>query len=543
MDGLHIHNDRPRPWLTTYVDPSTRLESIAGSVTVTTKPEFAAAACGVEAGKPSDVADLGAVSVACDTAGTAATSPPPPVTRAEWPTDEWRSATPESQGMSSSGLARAAKLVEHYNLGGGAINATHFKANSHADAFLVVRGGRIVAEHYWGSTNATTMHDLESTTKSISSALIAHAIQRKLLSVKTPVSKYYDIKPLTAAAGSKPLLMENVLAMSAGMNGTYWEDRTWFGHCRDWNRAFRQGTGPDGVETGRFVAEHGLLKTPGSSFVYSWCNTGLASGIFKQVTGKGLAAYASQPGGLFEKIGIRNGTFRWMGNKYGENELDGSSYHTARNVARFGYLMLNGGRWAGEQLLDADYVAAINRPTPAGVGGCANYSHFFWHKPIGGVPDDAYVAYGGGGQFVVVIPSLDLVVVSFFGGRMATFNPPADIESWPPNATEYLPKPGVDVVADTGPISGKSSPNGDGLCAGASGWNFSFVEPPPTKITPAAPGKQFPGSVSCGGSGAAPNWSHNPPADLLTTMVASVVAAVQGPPRRLKHTDDTGLSG
>ena len=71
MDGLHIHNDRPRPWLTTYVDPSTRLESIAGTVTVTTKPEFAAKACGVEAGKPSDVADLGAVSVACDTAGTA----------------------------------------------------------------------------------------------------------------------------------------------------------------------------------------------------------------------------------------------------------------------------------------------------------------------------------------------------------------------------------------------------------------------------------------------------------------------------------------
>ena len=68
MDGLHIHNDRPRPWLTTYVDPSTRLESIAGSVTVTTKPEFASKACGVEAGKPSDVADLGAVSVACDSA-------------------------------------------------------------------------------------------------------------------------------------------------------------------------------------------------------------------------------------------------------------------------------------------------------------------------------------------------------------------------------------------------------------------------------------------------------------------------------------------
>eukprot|EP01052_Picozoa_sp_SAG31_P031052 SAG31_NODE_3250_length_4490_cov_3.521977_5_plen_393_part_00 len=334
-----------------------------------------------------------------------AAAAPAPVPRSYWPTSAWRSATPESQGMSSAALKRAAKLVEFYNLNAELKGGTA-EMTSHADAFMVVKGGYIVAEHYWGSTTNETMHDLESTTKSISSALIAHAIKRGVpklrLGVKTPVSKFYDIKVLTPAAASAPLLLENVISMSGGMNGSYWGTqpggREWFGHCRDWNRAFRQGTGPDAVESGQFVADHGLLKKPGSSFVYSWTNTGLASGIFTKATGMSLAAWATRPGGLFEQIGIRNGTFRWMTNKFGESQFDGMSYHKLRNLARFGLLMVSGGSWDGEQLLDEDYVKAISKPTPNSVGGCADYRHFFWHKPLGGVPKDAMITWGGGGQ-------------------------------------------------------------------------------------------------------------------------------------------------
>jgi len=220
-------------------------------------------------------------------------APPPP--RSYWPTSPWRSATPESQGMDSAASQRAAKLVEFYNLNADVDSHGSATMSSHADAFAVVKGGYIVAERYWGSTNNATMQDLESTTKSISCALIAHAIKRGILSAKTPVSKFYDVKALTPAAASAPLLLENVVSMSGGMNGSYWKDRSWFGHCRDWNRACRQGTGPDGVESRQFVADHGALKRPGSSFVYSWTNTGLASGMFTKAAGMGLAAYATQP--------------------------------------------------------------------------------------------------------------------------------------------------------------------------------------------------------------------------------------------------------
>jgi hypothetical protein len=65
LDGLTIITDLPRAWLTTYVDPSTRLKSIAGAVKVVTRKEFAEVACGVNAGKASDKQDLGAVMVTC----------------------------------------------------------------------------------------------------------------------------------------------------------------------------------------------------------------------------------------------------------------------------------------------------------------------------------------------------------------------------------------------------------------------------------------------------------------------------------------------
>ena len=108
----------------------------------------------------------------------------------------------------------------------------------------------------------------------------------------------------------------------------------------------------------------------------------------------------------------------------------------------------------------------------------------------------------------VMVPSLDLVVISFFGGRLATFDPPpGGVDDF--KGKEYFPQPD-DVVSQVG---------SDALARGATGWNFSFVEPTkgPSVLTPAAPGPQVPGGCSCGTGGTK--------GDFLTGMVARVVAA------------------
>ena len=341
-----------------------------------------------------------------------------------WPTQSWRAATPESRGFDSSKLAAAAKLVQDFNLGGGRkVNSTHWEITSGADAFMVTRGGFVVAEHYWRNTTAQTLHDPESCAKSVASALIAHAIHKRKFSLKTRVSDFYEIQNLSAAAASAPLLVENLLAMSGGLNVTGWQGGNKYSDpfCREWNEAFRQGTGPLAVGDGcgSFVAEHGQLLKPGSQFVYSFANTGLMSGIMNQTTGLSYAAYAAQPSGLFEKIGITNETWRWLGDAEGLTEGDGSFYTTLHNFARYAFLMLNNGGWDGEQLLDPDYAKAVGQPTLAGVGGCPDYSHFLWRKELKGVPRDAFYAYGGYGQFAVMIPSLDLTINAYFGAYLA----------------------------------------------------------------------------------------------------------------------------
>ena len=103
--------------------------------------------------------------------------PPPPRSRAYWPTAGWRNATPESQGMDPAALAKAVDFVRDFNPG-----------KPHADAFIVVRGGYVVAEAYWGNATAETIHDIASGTKSIGSIALAHAVHAGHFTVDTNIS-------------------------------------------------------------------------------------------------------------------------------------------------------------------------------------------------------------------------------------------------------------------------------------------------------------------------------------------------------------------
>ena len=188
-----------------------------------------------------------------------------------------------------------------------------------------------------------------------------------------------------------------------------------------WTAGLRQGP-PGEVKS---CTDHGVVKTPGSDFVYSFANPAIASGLLQKTTGMSYATYCDTH--IFPVLGIRKSEWRWLSSKDGSSQPDGGSFHTARNYAKLAYLLVTGGKWgngtAAQQLLDPAYVAGASKPTPSEFGPCPIYSHFFWRKDLNHgndnarqVPPDTFYAYGGGGQFAVVIPSLDIVVVSLYGG-------------------------------------------------------------------------------------------------------------------------------
>ena len=348
-----------------------------------------------------------------------------------YPTNGWQTATPESQLMSSSSLNDAASWYGSF---------------ARPDAFLVIRGGRIVLEQYYRDTHMNSLHDLESGTKSIGALALAHAIKAGHLSLDTNASAYFPgLVGLNPAASSTPLQLKHLLSMSGGSNVTYWQSGG--GNpslTKTWTEGLRQG--PPG-EVASCTA-HGIARKPGSDFVYSFANPAVAEGLLIKTTGRSYAAYLAAH--VFPVLGINRTSWRWLGDREGNSQPDGGGFFTARDYAKLAYLMLRNGRWQDQQLLSAAFVAGASQPTPSDWGPCPTYSHFWWRKNLnsGGnstnapsrrVPEDTFYAYGGGGQFAVVVPSLDLVVVSLYGGSPAFFRPPADVEAFA--SKTFFPQP------------------------------------------------------------------------------------------------------
>jgi CubicO group peptidase (beta-lactamase class C family) len=114
---------------------------------------------------------------------------------------------------------------------------------------------------------------------------------------------------------------------------------------------------------------------------------------------------------LLDRIGMRNtliGTDR-----FGDFILSSQVYANARDLARFGLLYLQGGTWDGERLLSEEWIRFVRTPAPATANTGNEYGGQWWLVPDKrtDVPHDAYTTAGNRGQFVIVVPSHNVVIV------------------------------------------------------------------------------------------------------------------------------------
>ena len=108
----------------------------------------------------------------------------------------------------------------------------------------------------------------------------------------------------------------------------------------------------------------------------------------------------------------------------------------------------------------------------------------------------------------MIVPSLDLVVVTLYGGILSKWVPPEDISQYADR--RHFPVEG-DVISKTR--------DGDGLCAGAGSWNFSAVEATPAWVTAAGPATEVPGGTVCS--------NGETKGDMLSEMMARIVGAIE----------------
>jgi CubicO group peptidase (beta-lactamase class C family) len=299
--------------------------------------------------------------------------------------DDWLTSTPERQGIDSEKLAGALDRARERSLD--------------IHSLLIARNGHLVLEAYFHPYDGTTVHDLASVTKSITTSLVGIAIDEgRIRSAKEPLlSLYPDVEPAHRGPRKERVLLEHLLSMSSGLDCTPEEAEITLRQMRksaDWVR---------------FMLDLPMTAEPGERFSYCSGGMHLLSGIISRATGMSALEYARAK--LFEPLGIREAP--WPSDPRGVTHGWGDLHLHPRDMAKIGCLWLEGGVWRGRRIVSRDWVESSTKGRVA-AGGDVDYGYGWW--VFKGKRAGLYEANGRGGQRISVLPEKRVVVVFTGGG-------------------------------------------------------------------------------------------------------------------------------
>jgi CubicO group peptidase (beta-lactamase class C family) len=273
-------------------------------------------------------------------------------------------------------------------------------------AGIILKNGYQIAS--WGETKRVDM--TFSVTKSYLSTVAGLAVDRGFFKpTDTVANSVWDTT--FDGAHNQQITWEQLLNQSSDWSGTLWGSHDWAdrppstGSIDDWkNRTFH---------------------SPGTHFEYNDVRVNILAYSLLQVWRKPLPQILKE--NIMDPIGATN-SWRWYGYKNSWVELDGNRMQSVsggghsggglfintEDHARFGLLFLNKGNWNGTQLLSKAWVENATASSPAKI----NYGYMWWLNKKGtpryweGIPENVYYAAGFGGNFIVIIPDEDMVVVT-----------------------------------------------------------------------------------------------------------------------------------
>ncbi len=261
-------------------------------------------------------------------------------------------------------------------------------------SLLISHRGQLVLEKYFNGKSSRQTANVKSVSKSWISALVGIAIERGYIEgLDQPISAFYDeMLASDSDAPKRSITIGNLLSMQAGLETTSFYNYGAWVLSDDWVR---------------FALRQPLRMPPGTRLLYSTGNTHLLSAILTQATGKSTLQFAREE--LGRPLGFRieawptdpNGIY------FGGNNME----ITPRQMLAFGELYLNQGRANGRQVIPESWVeTSLQRRVESSRQRGRYYGYGWWLRDMAGV-NTAY-AWGYGGQFILLAPELDLVVVT-----------------------------------------------------------------------------------------------------------------------------------
>jgi CubicO group peptidase (beta-lactamase class C family) len=253
--------------------------------------------------------------------------------------------------------------------------------------------GRLIMERYLNGRRATQHANVKSVSKSVISTLIGIAIaQKHIPGVREPIATYFPAHLRGEAnAAKRAITIEDLLSMRSGLESTSGRNYGAWVTSKHWVR---------------YALTRELETRPGAEMEYSTGNTHLLSAILTIATKKSTWQYAQEV--LAKPLGFS--LARWpqdpQGIYFGGNDM----LFTPRQLIAYGELYLQRGRRGEQQVVPSRWVDDSFVPRGRSDFNDQQYGYGWWMREFAG--EQAYFAWGFGGQYVFVIPRLELVVVT-----------------------------------------------------------------------------------------------------------------------------------
>lgn len=294
---------------------------------------------------------------------------------------DWPVSAPQAQGVDAVRLENAF----------GAADTLDFFYSA-----VVVRNGYLIGERYYRGYTETSPFNVRSVSKSFLSTLVGIALDKGILS--SPDQKvllfFPEYHPATMDPRKRDVTIRHLLTMRMGIAGDHdiysqiWSSSNWI--LATW--------------------EQPLFSAPGAEFRYNTFQTHLLAVLLSRAAGENMLSFGERE--LFDQIGIA--VRKWeqdpQGNYFGGNNM----YFTTRDLARFGFLYLNGGKVEGREVVPQSWVSASLanhsgfQSVNWGVLEEVNYGYLWWMGKVATFP--VKFALGHGGQYVLLFPGLNLIV-------------------------------------------------------------------------------------------------------------------------------------
>lgn len=274
------------------------------------------------------------------------------------------------------------------------------------DSMLIKHKGKLLFESYYLRGRINLPHFQGSVTKVYTSLLLGRAIQLGYLTMadldKPLIGFLKDLDSKKFVDGAEKITLHKAMTMRSGIRIS-----------NEKRRELEEN--PDSLKgQGQIQAwlEHSEPITPESqSYLYGSDPDFVMQVIEAVVPETALNFIESE---LLEKMGISN--YQWHTNVSGLPSADDRTSMISRDMIKLGTLLINNGKWNGEQLISKDYLAkatsGITQPTEEWQPETYSYG-YFWYQTNIAVGDknfDANLAWGGGGQYIIVIKELDLII-------------------------------------------------------------------------------------------------------------------------------------